>query len=71
MRRYYMSRNRIVLYKNYFWVFPRWVLRSMSDSLLETVKCFLGEENRGSKFRSFLLGTWDGLIGKMGKREGL
>ena len=69
LRRYYMSRNRVVLYKKYLPVFPRLVLPSMYDSLKETVKCFLGEEDRGSKFRSFLLGTWDGLIGRMGKRE--
>lgn len=71
VRRYYMSRNRLVLYKRYFFVFPRWVLGSISDSIIETVKCFLGEENRGRKLRNFLLGTWDGLIGRMGKREGI
>ena len=71
IRRYYMSRNRIVLYREYFWVFPRWMLKSMSDAFLETVKCFLGEEDRGRKLRSFLLGSWDGVIGRMGRREGL
>jgi rhamnosyltransferase len=71
LRRYYMSRNRVVLYKKYLPVFPGWVLQAMHESLKDTVKCFLGEEDRGSKFRSFMLGTWDGLIGRMGKREGL
>ena len=71
VRRYYMSRNRIVLYKQYFLIFPAWVLKSISDSFLETAKCFLGEQNRGHKLRNFLLGTWDGLIGRMGKREGI
>jgi len=71
MRRYYMSRNRIVLYRKYIRVFPRWVLQSMNESLRETVKCFLGEQDRARKFRNFLLGTWDGLTGRMGKREGL
>ena len=69
LRRYYMTRNRVVLYKKYLPVIPHWVLPSIYDSLKETAKCFLGEEDRGSKFRSFLLGTWDGLIGRMGKRE--
>jgi len=71
MRRYYMSRNRLVLYRKYFRVFPGWVLQSMYDSLRETIKCFVAEQDRVPKFRSFLLGTWDGLTGRMGKREGL
>jgi rhamnosyltransferase len=70
-RRYYMSRNRIVLYRKYFFVFPRWVLHSMNLSLRDTVKCFLAEKDRPRKFRNFLIGTWDGLTGKMGKRNGV
>jgi rhamnosyltransferase len=68
-RRYYMSRNRIALYRRYFRVFPVWVLQSMYDSLRETAKCFIGEHDRAKKFRSFLFGTWDGLTGRMGKRQ--
>jgi rhamnosyltransferase len=71
MRRYYMSRNRIAVFKKYFPIFPRWTLQSMYECFRETIKCFLGENNRYQKFRVFLLGTWDGLIGRMGKREGL
>ena len=71
VRRYYMSRNRIALYRKYFIRFPGWILRHIEESLRETVKCFLGERDRARKFRNFLLGTWDGLTGKMGKREGL
>jgi len=71
MRRYYMSRNRIVVFRKYVTVFPHWALISLSDSMRETVKCFLGEPDRSVKLRRFLLGTWDGLTGRMGKREGL
>jgi rhamnosyltransferase len=71
MRRYYMSRNRIAVYRKYFRVFPRWVLQSMNESLRDTIKCFVSEQNRARKFRNFLLGTWDGLTGRMGRREGL
>jgi rhamnosyltransferase len=71
MRRYYLSRNRIAVYRKYFSVFPGWVLWSMYDSIRETVKCFLGEEDRARKLRNFLLGTWDGLTGRMGQREDL
>ena len=68
-RRYYISRNRVALYRRYFRVFPRWVLQSMYDGFRETLKCFLSEQDRMLKFRSFLLGTWDGLTNRMGKRD--
>jgi rhamnosyltransferase len=69
MRRYYMSRNRVAVWRRYFFTFPMWVLRSMIQSLRETIKCFIAEEDRRRKFRNFVVGTWDGLTGKMGKRE--
>jgi rhamnosyltransferase len=70
-RRYYISRNRIAMYRKYVFVFPLWTLQSAGEYLRETVKCFLGERDRAHKFRNFLLGTWDGLTGRMGKRDGL
>ena len=69
IRRYYLSRNRIALYRTYFGVFPSWIARIMYDDLRETIKCFLREKNRSQKARNFLRGTWDGLTGRMGKRE--
>lgn len=69
MRRYYISRNRIAVYRTYFGAFPRWIVTSMYDDFRETVKCFLGEKDRGRKARNFVRGTWDGLTGRMGKKE--
>jgi rhamnosyltransferase len=71
LRRYYMSRNRVVVCRKYIRVFPVWVLQYMYVSFRETAKCFLGERDRKRKLRNFLLGTWDGLVGRMGKREDL
>jgi len=71
VRRYYISRNRVVVFRRYWRVFPRWIVLLMNEAFRETVKCFLAEEDRPRKFLNFLLGTWDGLIGRMGKREGL
>ena len=71
VRRYYMSRNRIMVFRKYLSIFPRWALVSMYDSLRDTVKCLLGEPNRSIKLRRIVLGTWDGLTGRMGKRENL
>jgi rhamnosyltransferase len=71
MRRYYISRNCIAFYRKYFFSFPRFVVNGFYRQLHDTVVCLITEENRGRKFRNFLLGTWDGLTGRMGKREGV
>jgi rhamnosyltransferase len=70
-RRYYMSRNRIAVCRKYFRVFPGWTVQLIRECIKETIKCFIGERDRARKFRNFLLGTWDGLTGRMGKREDL
>lgn len=71
VRRYYITRNSILFYKRYLFVFPREILCTAYWQFRGTLKCFLLEKDRSRKFRNFLLGTWDGLRGKMGKREGL
>jgi rhamnosyltransferase len=71
MRRYYISRNCIVFYSKYFRSFPRWVLSGAYGQLKDTIVCFIVEHDRAHKFRNFLLGTWDGLTGRMGKRKGI
>jgi rhamnosyltransferase len=71
IRWYYMSRNRVAVYRKYLRVFPIWILKSMYESLKETIKGFIVEDDRALKFRNFLLGTWDGFAGRMGKRKGL
>ncbi len=70
-RRYYMSRNRIVVFRKYLFSLPSCTLQAIQKASLDMAKCFLGERDRPRKFRNFLLGTWDGLIGRMGVREGL
>jgi rhamnosyltransferase len=71
IRRYYMSRNRVVVFRKYIRVFPAWILQYGYVSFRETIKCFLAEQDRVRNLRYFLLGTWDGLTGKMGRRKGL
>ena len=71
LRRYYMSRNRLVVFRKYLFTLPRWTFQAMYEAFRDMAKCFLGESERPRKFRNFLLGTWDGLTGRMGQREGL
>ncbi len=71
IRRYYMSRNRIVVFRKYVLIFPGWMLQGMYRSVKDIAKVLIGEEDRAHKLRNFLLGTWDGLTGRMGKRTGI
>lgn len=71
MRRYYLTRNRIVFYRKYIRFFPRGIASGAYAHLKETIVCLLVEKQRARKFRNVLLGTWDALTGRMGKREGL
>jgi rhamnosyltransferase len=71
VRRYYMSRNRIAFYRKYLFCFPKWISKAVYKQLHEMGICLIADKDRASQFRSFLMGTWDGLIGRMGKRENL
>lgn len=71
VRRYYMSRNRVVVFRKYIRALPTWTVKAMYFAFYDTAKCFLGETGRPRKFRNFLLGTWDGLVGRMGTRPDL
>lgn len=70
MRHYYISRNCIAFYRKYLFSFPVWILWAVYRQLHRTAICLIADENRGRQFRSFLRGTWDGLTGRMGKRQG-
>ena len=71
LRRYYIWRNGIALHREYLLSFPLWVLRAAYRQLRDTAICLIADEKRAYHFRSILRGTWDGLTGRMGKREGL
>jgi rhamnosyltransferase len=71
LRRYYISRNRIAVYKKYFHIFPGKISQAIYYASRETIKCLLAERERPRKLQSILLGTWDGIIGRMGKRDGI
>jgi rhamnosyltransferase len=72
IRRYYLTRNRIAFYKKYLRIFPRWILSSAYHQFFkETIACLIAEQDRARKFRSIMLGTWDGIVGRMKPREDL
>lgn len=71
LRRYYISRNCIAFYRKYLFSFPNWIRKAAYRQLREMAVCLIADKDRACQFRSFLLGTWDGLIGRMGRRENL
>jgi rhamnosyltransferase len=71
VRRYYISRNSVAFYRRYFFSFPGLILRCVYRQVYDMTVCMFAEEDRARKFRNFILGTWDGLFQRMGRREGL
>src|SRR5271157_41378 len=67
-RRYYITRNRVWLYKRYFWQDFTWTLKDARSLIAETGKILLVEQDRALKLRNILLGIGDALSGHMGNR---
>ncbi|MES2071521.1 MAG: glycosyltransferase family 2 protein [Pseudomonadota bacterium] len=67
LRSYYMSRNRMVFFRENMFFDPRFVLRGMRDMLKETLKIMLGERQKWRKLRAILAGVRDGLLMRLGK----
>lgn len=66
IRRYYITRNRLVVYGRYLSSFPRWVLRDIAGFIKEGFKILAFEEQKFAKFRMIVLGVWHALINKRG-----
>jgi rhamnosyltransferase len=71
LRHYYIARNSIAFHRKYFSLFPWWILKIVYRQLHDTAISLIAEEGRALKLRSFVLATWDGLIGRMGRRDDL
>jgi rhamnosyltransferase len=65
-RRYYMSRNRLILWWRYFRSEPTWVRRDMRAFASELVRIVLYERESGAKLRMVLRGTLDAIRGVRG-----
>ena len=67
LRRYYMSRNHIVLVKEYFTLFPHWIIQLTITRIKETVLILLFERDKFKKIMLSVLGIIHGIVGKMGQ----
>jgi rhamnosyltransferase len=66
-RYYYIMRNRVVLYRRYFGLFPLWVLQDVKGLLLEMGRIIFLENGRRQKLHAVFQGVRDGLRGNTGR----
>lgn len=66
LRRYYMSRNRIIVWRRYWRQEPGWVLRDMRRFLFESIYLVLYEKQVREKLRMMLLGIRDAFRNRRG-----
>jgi rhamnosyltransferase len=70
LRRYYMTRNAIIVGKKYFATAPRWVLVSLIRVLIfAPLKIPFEQTARLKRFRATLRGAFDALRSKTGKAQ--
>lgn len=67
LRWYYMTRNPIVLAKQYWRTDPAWIAGCLYDHLKMMTKVLLYEQDRLAKLRQMLRGGWHGVRGRLGK----
>lgn len=68
LRRYYVTRNALLVAREYFTCEPRWVAKSLASVLCYApLKIFLEKENRAKKLLGTLLGALDGLRSRTGR----
>jgi rhamnosyltransferase len=65
-RRYYIMRNRVIVYRRYAGAFPRWVMKDMAWMMLEFAKMLVFERDRAAKLSRAFKGIRDGLAGVSG-----
>jgi len=68
-RRYYITRNRIIVYRQYYRIFPKWVLGDIYIMIKEIIKILVYEKEKSSKYYWMLRGLRDALLNKMGSVE--
>ncbi|MGC1870147.1 MAG: glycosyltransferase family 2 protein [Acidobacteriaceae bacterium] len=67
-RRYFITRNRIVLLKRYRGKDREWTAYELTDFWKGTVALLLFEQDRWLKIKYMLRGAWDAIFGRLGSR---
>lgn len=69
LRRYYVTRNRISLWRKYARSDGRFVAKDMRQTVREWIGIAFAESDRPAKLRAILAGLRDGLFGRYGPRR--
>jgi rhamnosyltransferase len=69
LRRYYVTRNRISLWRKYARSDGRFVAKDMRQTVREWIGIAVAESDRPAKLRAILAGLRDGLFGRYGPRR--
>lgn len=67
IRRYYITRNRIYVWRKYFHIAPEWVIKDIIGSIKETIKIILFESDKILKINMMIKGVFDSFKNKYGK----
>lgn len=71
IRRYYMTRNTLVVQQRYGVQFPEWLAAERSQWSLDLAKIMLGEPHKLDKLRKIVQGRRDARAGRLGTYEEL
>lgn len=71
IRRYYQFRNRVIVWRRYFFAQPGYVIHDMMQAVNELWRIQLFEQDRQTKTNHILAGLVDGLRGKTGAKAGI
>jgi rhamnosyltransferase len=66
-RWYYITRNNIVLFGEYLWKDPAWVIKAVCARALASLLMLLFENSRLVKVKYMTAGFCDGLLGRLGR----
>lgn len=66
VRRYYITRNRLDVYRNYFSQEKKWIKIDFVNSIMEFVKIILIEDQKSLKVLNIFRGTKDALLNNWG-----
>ncbi len=70
-RRYYITRNRLVMMRRYLYKDREWVISDFKGMVVDTVKILLAEQDKLLKMKYMMRGVYDALMYRLGPRVAL
>ena len=66
-RHYYMSRNRVLMWRRHAGAVPHWAAFDAAFAAYNLLRVLLFEDERTAKIKAMVAGTWAGLQGRSGR----